>query len=126
MGPQHLNPNSRQELGSRLHKAICMETHVKAFGASLWQGAWLPRYPQAYHVAPAALLPWAMSRCCLSALYSQERHLRRFSLGPVGWVDQRWMPSRMLGFSVGMEVFDELLSINVPWSQEFPGVRVWT
>lgn len=95
MGPQHLNPNSGQELGSRLHKAICMETHVKAFGASLWQGAWLPRYPQAYHVAPAALLPWAMSRCCLSALYSQERHLRRFSLGPVGWVDQRWMPSRI-------------------------------
>ena len=27
---------------------------------------------------------------------------------------------------VGMEVFDELLSINVPWSQELPGVRVWT
>ena len=26
-------------------------------------------------------------------------------------------------FSVGMEAFDELLSINVPWSQEFPGVR---
>ena len=23
----------------------------------------------------------------------------------------------MLGFSVGMEAFDELLSINVPWSQ---------
>ena len=23
----------------------------------------------------------------------------------------------VLGFSVGMEVFDELLSINVPWSQ---------
>ena len=32
----------------------------------------------------------------------------------------------VLGFSVGMEAFDELLSINVPWSQEFPGVRVWT
>ena len=31
-----------------------------------------------------------------------------------------------LGFSVDMEAFDELLSINVPWSQEFPGVRVWT
>ena len=31
-----------------------------------------------------------------------------------------------LGFSVGMEAFDELLSINVPWSQEFPEVRVWT
>ena len=32
----------------------------------------------------------------------------------------------VLGFSVGMEAFDELLSINVPWSQEFIGVRVWT
>ena len=31
-----------------------------------------------------------------------------------------------LDFSVGMDAFDELLSINVPWSQEFPGVRVWT
>ena len=28
----------------------------------------------------------------------------------------------VLGFSVGVEVFDELLSINVPWSQEFSGV----
>ena len=26
------------------------------------------------------------------------------------------------GFSVGMEAFDELLSINVPWSQEFSSV----
>ena len=34
--------------------------------------------------------------------------------------------SVVLGFSVGMEVFDELLSINVPWSREFPGVlRFW-
>ena len=32
-------------------------------------------------------------------------------------------PWVVLGFSVGMEAFDELLSINVPWSQEFPGVR---
>ena len=32
----------------------------------------------------------------------------------------------VLGFGVGMETFDELLSINDPWSQEFPGVRVWT
>ena len=30
----------------------------------------------------------------------------------------------VLGFSAGMEAFDELLSINVPWSQELPGVRV--
>ena len=35
-------------------------------------------------------------------------------------------PLVVLGFSVGMEPFDEFLSINVPWSQEFPGVRVWT
>ena len=26
-------------------------------------------------------------------------------------------PCMVLGFSVGMEAFDELLSINVPWSQ---------
>ena len=33
----------------------------------------------------------------------------------------------VLGFSVGMQVFDELLLINVPWSQEFSGVlRIWT
>jgi len=32
----------------------------------------------------------------------------------------------VLGFSVGMEAFVELLSINDPWSHEFPGVRVWT
>ena len=32
-----------------------------------------------------------------------------------------------LGFSVGMEAFDELLLINVPWSQEFSEVlRIWT
>ena len=35
-------------------------------------------------------------------------------------------PSVVLGFSVGIEAFDELLSINDLWSQEFPGVRVWT
>ena len=36
-------------------------------------------------------------------------------------------PWVLLGFSVGMEVFDELLSINVPWSREFSGVlRIWT
>ena len=28
----------------------------------------------------------------------------------------------VLGFSVGMEAFDELLLISVPWSQEFSGV----
>ena len=28
-------------------------------------------------------------------------------------------PWMVFGFSVGMEAFDELLSINVPWIQEF-------
>ena len=32
----------------------------------------------------------------------------------------------VLGFSLGMEAFDELLLINVPWSQEFSGVlKIW-
>ena len=30
----------------------------------------------------------------------------------------RWV---VLGFSVGMEAFDELLSINVSWSKKFSG-----
>ena len=36
-------------------------------------------------------------------------------------------PWVVLGFSVDMEAFDELLSINVPWSQEFSVVLgFWT
>ena len=36
-------------------------------------------------------------------------------------------PCVVLGFSVGMEAFDELLSINVPWIQEFCDVlTIWT
>ena len=31
-------------------------------------------------------------------------------------------PWVVLGFSVGMEAFDELLLVNIPWSQEFSGV----
>ena len=32
-----------------------------------------------------------------------------------------------VGFCVGMEAFDELLLINVPWIQEFSDVlRIWT
>ena len=32
-----------------------------------------------------------------------------------------------LGFGVGMEAFNELLSINIPWSQEFSGfLRIWS
>ena len=37
------------------------------------------------------------------------------------------VPWVVLGFSVDMEAFDELLSINVPWIQEFSGVlKIWT
>ena len=36
-------------------------------------------------------------------------------------------PWVVLGFSVGMEAFDKLLSINVPWIQEFSDVlMIWT
>ena len=36
-------------------------------------------------------------------------------------------PWVVFGFNVGMEAFDELLLINVPWNQEFSGVlRIWT
>ena len=33
----------------------------------------------------------------------------------------------VVGFNVGREAFDELLSINVPWRQEFSDVlKFWT
>ena len=33
----------------------------------------------------------------------------------------------VLGFSVGMEAFDEFLSVNVPWIQEFSdALMLWT
>ena len=36
-------------------------------------------------------------------------------------------PWAVLGFSVGVEAFDELLSINVPCGQKFFGaLRIWT
>ena len=36
------------------------------------------------------------------------------------------VPWVVLGFSVGMEAFDEFLSMNIPWSQEFSGVlKIW-
>ena len=36
-------------------------------------------------------------------------------------------PWVVLGFSVGMEAFDELLSSNAPWILEFSDVlRIWT
>ena len=32
-------------------------------------------------------------------------------------------PWVVLGFSVGMEAFEELLSINIPWSQVFSDIH---
>ena len=32
----------------------------------------------------------------------------------------------VLGFSVGMEAFDKMISINVSWSQVFYVLRIWT
>ena len=53
----------------------------------------------------------AMFLCCLRICIC-------LSLELVGsWV--------VLGFSVGMEAFDELLSINVPWSQEFSAIYIY-
>ena len=44
-----------------------------------------------------------------------------------GFALELFDPWVVLGFSVGMEAFDEFLLINVPWSQEFSGVlRIWT
>ena len=35
-------------------------------------------------------------------------------------------PWVVLGFSVGMEAFDEIILVNVPWTQEFSDVlRIW-
>ena len=53
------------------------------------------------------LLCWRISMVCLALELVSS------------WVE--------LGFRVGMEVLDELLSINVPWNQEFSDVfKVWS
>ena len=64
--------------------------------------------------AACILKLWAMFLCCWRSC------VVCLALELIGsWV--------VLGFSVGMEGFDELLSINVPWSQEFSDVlRIWT
>ena len=65
----------------------------------------------------------------LGSLYIEVQHyvpvllenLSGMSFSGTCWL---WV---VLGFSVGMEAFDEHLSINVPWSEEFSGVlRIWT
>ena len=36
-------------------------------------------------------------------------------------------PWVVLGFSVGMEAFDEIILVNVPWTQEFSDVlKFWS
>ena len=48
-------------------------------------------------------------------------NLRGMSCSGTCWPLGTW-PLLVLGFSVGMEAFDELLLINVPWIQEFSDV----
>ena len=45
-------------------------------------------------------------------------NLHGMSCSGTCWPLGTW-PLLVLGFSVGMEAFDELLLINAPWSQEF-------
>ena len=57
-------------------------------------------------------------------LLLENLHGRSCSRTCLGLALGSWL---VLGFSVGMEAFDEILSINVPWGQEFSGVlRIWT
>ena len=64
-------------------------------------------------------LAWLWAACLLMLravfLLCWRIHVVCLAVELVGsWVE--------LGFSVGMEAFDELLLIIVPWSQEFSGV----
>ena len=64
----------------------------------------------------------------LGSLYIEaQSYVAVFLENLQGFALELFGPWVVLGFSVGMEAFDELLSINVPWSQEFSGVlRIWT
>ena len=72
----------------------------------------------------SACLVWLWAACILKLramfLYCWRICMVCLALELVGpWV--------VLGFSIGMEAFDELLSINVPWRWEFSGVLTfWT
>ena len=58
------------------------------------------------------------AQCCVPVLLE---NLRGISCSGTCW------PLGGVGFSIGMEALDELLFINVPWSQEFSGVlKIWT
>ena len=74
---------------------------------------------------------WDVSGFCvaLASLYIEAQgyvpvlleNLRGMSCSGICW------PLHGAWFHCGLEAFDELLSINVPWSQKFSGVlRIWT
>ena len=68
-------------------------------------------------------LVWLWAACILTLRAMFLRCWRICVVCPALELVGPWV---VLGFSVGMEAFDELLSINVPWSQEFSGVlRIW-
>ena len=60
----------------------------------------------------------------LSSLYIEAQGCVPVSLGNLLGMScsETCWPLGVLGFSVGTEAFEELLSINVPWIQEFSGV----
>ena len=75
-----------------------------------------------YEMSVVLELLWAACRLKLRAVFlcCWRICVVRLALELVGpWV--------VLGFNVGKEVFDEFLSINVPWSQDFSDVlTIWT
>ena len=110
-----------KEMGIPDH-LICFLRNMYAWSwiSSLWSAMKCP--VMSYEMS--MVLGWLLSACILELRAVFQCCWRicmvYLSLELVGsWV--------VLGFSVSMEAFDKLLSINVPWSQEFSGVlRIWT
>ena len=104
-----------------LVREACVGVLVGAGGFfSLWSAMKCPVISLEMSVG----LVWLWSACILRLrfmfLYCWRICVVCLALELVGpWV--------VLGLSVGMETFDELLSFNVPWIQEFSGIlRIWT
>ena len=103
-----------------LVREACVGVLVGGAGFLLWSAMKCP--VMSYEVSVVLGLLWAASILELRVVFlcCWRICLVCLALELVG-------PCVVLGFSVGMEAFDELLSINVPWSQVFSGVlRIWT
>ena len=103
-----------------LVREACVGVLVGGAGFLLWSAMKCP--VMSYEVSVVLGLLWAASILELRVVFlcCWRICLVCLALELVG-------PCVVLGFSVGMEAFDELMSINVPWSQVFSGVlRIWT